>query len=55
LRGDDLTDGIAHEHHDLRDVSMGERGWGEEQERTPTVAFLVKPPMLEDIRLRHMM
>jgi hypothetical protein len=54
VRGNDLPNTVGHEEHYL-EMSVVNLRIIMCLELTPTVAFLVKPPMLDETRLMHMM
>jgi hypothetical protein len=52
VRRDDLTNAVGHEEHHLLESVLSFRL--KVRRLTPHVAFFVKPPMLEETRLMHM-
>lgn len=55
MRSNNLTDAVGHEHHDLIIYINNGSGLDNKGLLTPHVAFLVKPPMLDETKLMHIM
>jgi hypothetical protein len=55
VRSNNLPDAIGHKHHDLVSYVSDGSGLDNKEKLTPHVAFLVKPPMLDETKLIHIM